>query len=348
MRSVRQLYHLKTVSEYFFLLTGGIGCFDKFGTLFQTMGLWDVCVGGQIEEVRAALEKGEDINDTNSKNQTVLMFTATKCDDEKYVSILKLLLEQPSLKVNLAETTGGMTALHIASNSRNIEAVKVLSANPRVDVNIKDSLNETPLMASTRSEPGRIDIFKLLLAEPRVEVNCTLPHPDIGDMTPLMLAALHVNAEATKLLLADPRVEVNWLNSRGMGALHVAVSAIQKSDVKLIKLFLANPRVDVNVKDCATHGRTVLHDAAYSNNVEAVKLILEEPRFTSANVVDEHWGRRGRAGTHKGNAFLGSFTAVSVAVVRSNFNVLKELVHHPSIDLDLKDKDGRGIDDLVR
>ena len=310
------------------------------------MGLWEVCVEGNIEEVRAVLERGEDVNDTNSKNQTVLMFTATKCNDENFVSITKLLLEQPSLKVNLAETTGGMTALHVAANSRNIEAVKMLMADPRVDVNVKDSLQETPLMSSTRSEPGRIDIFKLLLAEERVDVNCTLSHPDIGDMTPLMLASLHINVEATRLLLNDPRVEVNWTNSRGMSALHV--SAIQKSNVKLIELFLAHPRVNVNCKDGDKDGRTVLHDAAYANNVEAVKLILEEPRFTSANVVDAQWGRRGRWGTNPDEASMGSFDAVSVAVVKCNFDVLKVLVHHPSIDLDLKDKDGRGVDNLIR
>ena len=46
---------------------------------------------GQVEGVRAALARGEDVNQKNESNQTVLMFAAAMpCGT--YVSILRVLL----------------------------------------------------------------------------------------------------------------------------------------------------------------------------------------------------------------------------------------------------------------
>ena len=102
-----------------------------------------------------------------------------------------------------------------------------------------------------------------------------------------------------------------------------------QSDVKLMELFFAHPRIEVNCKH--GNGKTILHGAAFFNNVDAVKLILAEPRFTSANVLDK----------------VGC-TAVVVAASEGNWNVFKELVLHPSIDLGGKDKNGASLEDLIR
>ena len=213
--------------------------------------LWELCSGGQVEEVRAALERGADVNYKNPKNQTVLMNTATECS-EKYVSILRLLLEQPSIEVNLADDKG-CTALHKATCNGNIEAVKLLLADPRVDVNCKEKHQLTPLMMAT-IEADTIDIFKLLLADHRVDANGSGPLGPLG------------------------------------------------------------------------YRQTALHVAAYKHNVEAVKLILAEPRLIS------------------------DISVVWVAVITGHmvgqWDVLKELVHHPGIDLG--EKDGLDLDDLIR
>ena len=66
----------------------------------------------------AALERGEDVNARDGiegSNQTPLMCAAGQSGDhplhEKHVSIVRLLLEQPSIEVNLA----GATPLHLAT-----------------------------------------------------------------------------------------------------------------------------------------------------------------------------------------------------------------------------------------
>ena len=264
-------------------------------------------------------DRGEDVNNRNADNQTVLMDVAGQCS-ENHLSILKLLLEQPSTEVNLADDKGN-TALHVATNSKNIEAVKILLADQRVDVNSKNSMKMTPLIIAAK-EADNIDILKLLIAEPRVDVNCeTANH-----MTALLTTALHPNIDAARLLLDDPRVDVNQMNGLGYTALHVA--AHLKRKVKLLELFLAHPRVDVNCHLGQRH-ETALHVAVANNNVEGVKLILAEPRLTSLE------GQEG-------------FEAVRIAVSEGNGDILKELVYHQNIDLAVMDENGLGLDDLIR
>ena len=66
-------------------------------------------------------------------------------------------------------------------------------------------------------------------------------------------------------------------------------------------------------------------------NVGAVRLILDEPRFTLANERTED-----------------NQTAVDIAASERSWDVLRYLAQHPKIDLDVKDKKGLGIDDMIR
>ena len=241
--------------------------------------LWQLCHLGHVEGVRAALAKGEDVNDLNDDNQTVLMYLAAICSrSENHVTIMRLLLEQPSIDVNVADKQR-LTALHVATQRGNVAAVKLLLTDKRLDVNCEDSHHITPLLMAA-SKPDKIEIFKLFLAEERVDMNWVSPNPLNGDTTVLMCSSWNSNIEAVKLLLDDPRVDVNWMDSRGMSTLHVA--ACNQNNVKLLKLLLAHRRVDVNCKR-GPFNTTALHMAAARNNAEVVKLILDETRFSSAN-----------------------------------------------------------------
>ena len=71
--------------------------------------------------------------------------------------------------------------------------------------------------------------------------------------------------------------------------------------------------------------------AAYYDNVEGVKLLLADPRLNTHN--------------HKDN---GGWTPVMTAIVLKKVNVLRELVAHPSVDLDTRDERGQSLEDFAR
>ena len=302
--------------------------------------------------MRAALERGEDVNQRGPNNWSLLMFAATRnkipllslmleqplielnlvCDEGttafQYAAIrghgeaLKLLLEHPSISVNLVCARSGFTALHMAAYQGKSEAVQLLLADPRVDVNCKDPKGDTPLIMAAGNEDN-FDALKLLLADQRVDVNCE------GSLTALRSAIVGKNIKAVKLLLDNDRVDVNGMDSDGYNALFIAFGRVTSKDARileLLELFLSHPRVDLN---CKAHGTTLLHYAVLMNNVEAVRMILAETRFILHNAVEEEEGT----------------SAVGLAAFRGHWDILKELAHHPKVDLAVG---GLDPDDLMK
>ena len=69
--------------------------------------LWELCRNGNLAWVQAALARGEDVNSKDSIGWTALMLAV----DRKHNSIVKLLLDQPAVDVNVKDN-GGDTVLH--------------------------------------------------------------------------------------------------------------------------------------------------------------------------------------------------------------------------------------------
>ena len=109
-------------------------------------GLWELCRDGKLDEVRAELARGGDVNDKNANGSTALMWAV----GNGHNSIVKLLLDQPAVKVN-EKDDDGWTALHFAAWSNNPEGARMLLLHP--GFNSADSTNndgETALMKALR------------------------------------------------------------------------------------------------------------------------------------------------------------------------------------------------------
>ena len=78
-------------------------------------------------------------------------------------------------------------------------------------------------------------------------------------------------------------------------------------------------------------GFTALHHAVAADNLEAVQLLLADYRLNTAN--------------HQNN--LGT-TPAMLAMRRNSLDTLRELVAHPSVDLDTKDRWGSGLEEVAR
>ena len=106
---------------------------------------------------------------------------------------------------------------------------------------------------------------------------------------------------------------VNIKDDVGMTGL---MGAVGNNHNSIVKLLLEQTTVDLNCVDKC--GNTALHHAVFSGNVEGVQLLLADRRLTTVNCVN----------------FIGR-TPVMSAIYVENENCLRELVSHPSVDLDM-------------
>ena len=120
---------------------------------------------GNLKAVRAALTRGEDVNSKNDYGCTPLMYAVIY---KKKNSVVRLLLEQPALDLNLADYFG-KTALHHAASEDNVEGVRLLLADPRLDPNQKNNDGHAPVMNAMFF--CKVDALRELVAHPSVDLD---------------------------------------------------------------------------------------------------------------------------------------------------------------------------------
>ena len=120
---------------------------------------------GILDEVRRALAKGEDVNSKDENNRTGLMYAVWK----NHNPVVRLLLEQPTVDLNciLQHDT---TALHYAVDDDNVDGVRMLLADPRLNtVNHKDRWGRTPVMAAMKWKS--VNALRELVNHPSVDLD---------------------------------------------------------------------------------------------------------------------------------------------------------------------------------
>ncbi|RPA96901.1 ankyrin [Choiromyces venosus 120613-1] len=153
------------------------------------------------------------------------------------------------------------------------EALRILPANPRVDVSSRNGNRLTRLIKAVIN--GYSGIVNILLEEPRLNPN--IPAED-GN-TALHEAALNHKFTILKALSRDERMDVNALDSLMRTPLHVACKH------SMVEILLANGRVNPNAR--AQGEQTPLHLAARHGSREAVNLLLDDERVDTL-FLDQH------------------------------------------------------------
>ena len=120
---------------------------------------------GNLKAVRAALTRGEDVNSKDVGGGTPLRWAVVNKEN----SIVRLLLEQPALDLNLADDKEGDTALHLAVIIDNVEGVRLLLADPRLDPNQKNNDGHAPVMNAMFF--CKVDALRELVAHPSVDLD---------------------------------------------------------------------------------------------------------------------------------------------------------------------------------
>jgi ankyrin repeat protein len=145
-------------------------------------------------------------------------------------------------------------ALRFASINGNLDIVKTLLLDSRVDPSIEE--NEALELAVLS---GNADIVSFLLKDPRIT--------SIDEYI-LLKAIISRNEETVKVLLSDPRIDpsVNDNNS--------IKTALRYGDLDMVKLLLNDPRVDPS-----SDNNYLIKEAARKGYSSVVDILLRDPRI---------------------------------------------------------------------
>ena len=147
-------------------------------------------------------------------------------------SAMQLLLDEGRVPLNCVEDEKGLTALHWAAHLGHVRCVRVLLADPRVDVNFKSQQGGTALHMA--AEGGQTKVVELLLTSDKVDVNSK----DERGATPMTYAMLQYHHGIMQLLLADTRLaDDNPLTGGGCALGRTAAAVIVNGATEAAEAF---------------------------------------------------------------------------------------------------------------
>ncbi|MEO8024953.1 MAG: ankyrin repeat domain-containing protein [Bryobacteraceae bacterium] len=219
---------------------------------------------GRLDEAKALLAKGADINGANADGTTALMQAA---EGSAYMpnngpAVAMLLERHPQVD---AQDKRGRTALLRAAAEGKDDALRLLLA-AKADPNHKSTEGSTPLLTATTY--GRISSAKLLL-----DAGAQVDLADAAGSTPLMIASEGTAYLPNNLPLAevflDRKAALETQDSRGRTALYRAAAEGKTDVVRALLARKANP----NAK--ASNGSTPLIEAVTFGRASTVPILLE-------------------------------------------------------------------------
>ncbi|EZF33121.1 hypothetical protein H101_03301 [Trichophyton interdigitale H6] len=192
-------------------------------------------------------------------------------------NVMKLLLERDDIDVNSRDASHS-TAICYAMRppmekvdrvTDEFEALRLLVAQDKVDVNCADSFGDNALMGAAIAGDRRM--VDLLMSREELDVNAS---NRFGE-TALSRAVLLGNIDVIKTLLARNDIKADERNKLGLTPFLIAAVT---GHVDIMEQFASRPDVDIEAK--APKGRNALWLAAHRGNFDAVKYLIRH----SANI----------------------------------------------------------------
>ncbi|KAH6888428.1 hypothetical protein B0T10DRAFT_488158 [Thelonectria olida] len=213
--------------------------------------------------------------------------------------------------VNAHDGSNG-TPLQRAASTENMEMARLLLKHG-ADVNMNEGHDRTPLLAA--ASRGNMEMALLFLKH-GADVNA---QREQHDNTSLQAAVLFGSVEMVRLFL-DHGANVSAQGGEDGTAL---CTAVRWGKTEKVQMLLDGAPSDWSHTQTTRHGKTsLLHAAAFPNNLEVLKMILSLHPPPDINLLDES-GR----------------TALHIAVEREGLAVVTELLQHGA-DTNIQDYSG--------
>jgi ankyrin repeat protein/subtilisin family serine protease/outer membrane protein OmpA-like peptidoglycan-associated protein len=224
---------------------------------------------GSESIVTILIQNGANVNKTSDFYRTALMEAALAGQSK----IVRLLLSRHADADRVDKF--GQNALLEASRSGNAEVAKAI-LEKTADVNHQDQEGRTALMEAAWSRfarKGNVDVVKVLVQNPKIDVNLK----DKNGTTALIAAARGGDPNIVNAILQSKhKVELNSQDAAGRTALMEAISSPQVAktgNADIVKVLIRyHPKPDLDLQD--RDGKTALIEAVSYGELEAVRALV--------------------------------------------------------------------------
>ena len=230
--------------------------------------------------------------------------------------VVKLLLSQPQILVNIGRYTDGATSLFLASMNGHSETVEMILQHPKIDVNI-GLITDGATALYIASQNGHEETVKLLLDHPDIEANKGTWNRN----TPLMKASLRENPRVVERLLAVINIDVNYATMDGKTALFYAVS---NKGTENLGLILRCPTTNTHLVD------------------EEYKTALDRVREANHTEFEEMFDSRGLLQMRNGHTCCSNKInrGLHTAVGNDDLPWIKIFLVCPKLEINVHNKEG--------
>jgi ankyrin repeat protein len=210
-----------------------------------------------FEDDGAATEEFDMIDDQNAQAALLKAFSAGD-----YTRAMFMLEVHPEMDLDaVKDVEDGWRPLHFSVSHGELEMVKYLIDNRKVNVNARNTFGGTPLMLAALF--GRFDIFDFL-----IEHGATFDLQDYKEGKTALMFSVEKGLPHFCHLLIACRADLNLKDKRGMTAFHYA---LVHGHLNICKLLEANgAELDARDRD----GNTALHIAAAHDRSDICEYLL--------------------------------------------------------------------------
>ena len=270
-----------------------------------TSGFMKACQKGYIDIVNVLIHSDKvDVKKAEKLDYGESPFV--KACNEQNCELIDL-LHGLGFDPNKLDKLNGLTPLIKAIKKRADNVVRLLLSYPDVDYNHKDNYSVSPLMYSCQY--GLKEFVKLLLQKPNININET----DNGNQTTLIKAVLTGQVEIVQILLESKGIDINFQDSHGQSPLFYACLT---GNLDILTILLADGRTDANIKN--SQGWIPLMIFSQYGRPDVVRILCLSNKDINVNDKD-----------------VNGATALEIACIYHQNDVIKELIQFPKIDLNV-------------
>ena len=340
-----------TESELYQLFLETLSNSDKQKLELQQEWFSTIEEGNDINKLQELLNRGIDINIVDKHGNTALHIAAYGYND-----LLKLLLVQPNIDINIKNDLGRTPLMAYCKNNHNIEILKLFLSRDDLEYNIQDDDGNTAFIYACLEQLRYIDFIKVLLDTGKIDLNI-VNHDGNAALYYTVTYGYINDYDVVKLLLTQPNIDVS--NSIYM------YEFIRENNIELLKLFIANSAFG-NINEMEMEELPILNYIIYNEKrIEIFKYLVSLPSI-NVNVATSYNSRTPlimAVSTDKRTYFdilmerkdldvnkqdNGGRTALMKALYYAEDYYIESLLTHPNIDLYLKDNKGRDAYDFAK